>query len=31
LRDAIKTLQTQAQKDGSAHRLSSTHLAMTQF
>ena len=31
VRDAIKTLQTQAQKDGSAHRLSSTHLAMTQF
>ena len=30
LRDAIKILQTQAQKDGSAHRLSSTHLALTQ-
>jgi hypothetical protein len=30
LRDAIKTLQTQAQKDGSAQRLTSTHLVLTQ-
>jgi len=30
LRDAIKTLQQQAQKDGSAQRLSSTHLVLTQ-
>ena len=30
VRDAIKTLQTQAQKDGSAQRLSSTHLVLTQ-
>jgi hypothetical protein len=30
VRDAIKTLQTQAQKDGSAQRLTSTHLVLTQ-
>jgi hypothetical protein len=30
VRDAIKTLQHQAQKDGSAQRLSSTHLVLTQ-
>ena len=30
LRDAIKTLQTQAQKDGSAQHLTSTHLVLTQ-
>ena len=30
VRDAIKTLQHQAQKDGSAQRLTSTHLVLTQ-
>ena len=30
VREGIKTLQTQAQKDGSAQRLSSTHLVLTQ-
>jgi hypothetical protein len=30
VRDAVKILQTQAQKDGTAQRLSSTHLVMTQ-
>jgi hypothetical protein len=30
LRDAIKTLQQQAQKDGSAQRLSSTYLCLVQ-
>jgi hypothetical protein len=30
VRDAVKTLQNQAQKDGTAQRLSSTYLVMTQ-
>ena len=30
VRDAIKTLQHQAQKDGTAQRLSSTHLCLVQ-
>ena len=30
VRDAVKTLQTQAQKDGTAQRLTSTHRVMTQ-